>query len=151
MRNTNIIHVDTIVSSALLSPSSSSSSYSSASSLASSCSDHHDKRTDPGTNDEGVVRTISSPTALVHNETKWLSKARILMMFVLVVGMTASATVTFIFTTRLEESDFNIRVRKAQAFLFVCSIFCGLTHLKLFTCHCRFTLYIISLSFPRLS
>jgi hypothetical protein len=65
---------------------------------------------------QDVADHMYAPSSvLVQNETKWLSKARLLMMFVLVVGMAASATATYIFTTRLEESDFKVRVSKRDS------------------------------------
>jgi hypothetical protein len=49
---------------------------------------------------QDVLDHMSGPlSALAQNETKWLKKARIITMFMLVVGMAVSATATYIFTT----------------------------------------------------
>ena len=69
-------------------------------------SSSHDTETD------ATTKTDSNREAILlgQQETKWLSKARLLMVFILLVATAASATGTHLFMKRIEQDDFTTRV-----------------------------------------
>ena len=64
-----------------------------------------------GTNDHNSAsQQQQQQQALGQRETRWLSKARMLMLFCLVVAAANAAVGTHIFMKRIEEDDFTTRV-----------------------------------------
>ena len=51
---------------------------------------------------------------LVQRDTRWLSNARMLMMFILFVAMGSSAIGTHLFMLEIERDDFRTRVSNAK-------------------------------------
>ena len=70
-----------------------------------------------GSNNNNSASQTADPTSsipLVQRDTRWLSNARMLMMFILFVAMGSSAIGTHLFMLEIERDDFRTRVSNAK-------------------------------------
>ena len=61
---------------------------------------------------EATTKTDSKEIVLGQRETRWLSKARLFMAFILLVATAAFATGTHVFMKKIEQDDFTTRVSR---------------------------------------